>query len=141
MSFEIVCRGVLGVSAAIGAAIVKGTIFGGPVGGTAAGLIASAGAVAAKVPCDVISKDTYMRGNCPKLVEAHKEVWGGAPYAMGVLPKQAYENEQMCAPYLPGGSKYWGPAPAPNNQQLTLPQYAYRPDLASQGHDPSQGGG
>lgn len=46
-----------------------------------------------------VSYDTYMKGNYPKMVERHGEVLG-------------------CAPYLPGGSKYWGPpAPGPTNTQ------------------------
>lgn len=38
MSFEILCRGVLGVAAGISAAIIKGAIFGGPPRSTLAGV-------------------------------------------------------------------------------------------------------
>ena len=36
MSFEILCRGVLGVATGISAAIIKGAIFGGPLRSTLA---------------------------------------------------------------------------------------------------------
>lgn len=144
MTLELVCRAILGITAAAAGSYVKGMFFGGHLGGTAAGLTSIAVAVGSKESCEVISKDMYMRDTCPKLVEGHREALGGIPHALGVLPAQAYNNEKDCAPYLPGGSKYWGPTPTPQGQLPQYPykpDYVYRPDLASQGHNPSQGGG
>jgi hypothetical protein len=122
MSLELVCRGIFGVTAVVSAAIIKGMCFGGTPGAAVAGASAIATAAAAGETCRVISYDTYMRANCPKLIESHKSVLGGFPHAVGVLPQEAYVLEQECLPYLSGGAKFWGEnVNSINNPQLPLP--------------------
>jgi hypothetical protein len=131
MSFNLLCRGVWGIGAGLAGAAIKGFFFAGPAGaatGTAVAGVAGASGLVAGVAsgsyCDSIAHDTYMRGHCPKLVEGHQETFGGIPHQFGILPQEAYAREQACAPYLPGGAKYydgtWVSGQEQNNQQ-TLP--------------------
>jgi len=122
MLLELACRGIFGVSAVVTAAVIKGMCFGGTPGAIVAGASAIAAAAAARETCQVISYDTYMRANCPQLMESHKAVLGGLPHAIGVLPEEAYVREQECLPYLSGGAKFWGEnVDQTGNPQLQLP--------------------